>query len=341
MKAIDLFCGAGGLTQGLRESGWDVIAGLDLDSSVAETYEINNPGSRFIHADLRNVTDDDIRVLAKHIPSHELLLAGCAPCQPFSKQRNGHGLRSRKDATLLNEFARFIIVLRPGVVLMENVPGIASISGFSSFRRFLKTLQDYGYTCAHGVLNACDFGVPQHRRRYTLLATRGSLVRLPLPDTSKPYKVTVRDAIAHYPPLCAGEVHAHIPNHCAAGLSLRNLERMRATPINGGSRRNWPEYMQLNCHRSIKSGFADTYGRMWWDRVAPTLTGRCNSFSNGRFGHPEQDRAISLREAATLQTFPENYEFYASRKKIAQWIGNAVPVLFAKALGEEAIRISP
>lgn len=341
MKAIDLFCGAGGLTQGLRQAGWGVVAGLDVDASVAETYERNNPGARFIHADLRKVADDDIRALARHISSSELLLAGCAPCQPFSKQRGARSLRGRKDATLLNEFARLVVALRPGVVLMENVPGIASVPGFSSFRRFLKTLQDCGYACEHGILNARDFGVPQHRRRYTLLATRGSLAGLPSPDVSTSVEATVRDAIADYPPLSAGEAHAYIPNHCAAGLSEQNLERMRATPVNGGSRRNWPEHLQLHCHQAMRYGFSDTYGRMWWDRVAPTLTSRCNSFSNGRFGHPEQDRAISLREAATLQTFPEDYEFFAPKNKIAQWIGNAVPVLFAKALGEEAMRISP
>ena len=200
MKAIDLFCGAGGLTRGLRSAGWSVVAGIDVDGTAAETYESNNPGARFIHADLRGVSVGDIRDLAKGIPPLELLLAGCAPCQPFSKQR-GTGVGKRTDAALLTEFARFVVVLQPGVVLMENVPGITSVPGFSAFRRFTKTLNDCGYDCDHGILNACDFGVPQHRRRYVLLAGRTGRLQLPTPsgDYGFARSVSVRGAIRQFP----------------------------------------------------------------------------------------------------------------------------------------------
>ena len=341
MKAIDLFCGAGGLTRGLRRAGWEVVAGIDVDGAVAETYRRNNPGSRFIHSDLRCIDDDAIRDLAQAIPRGELLLAGCAPCQPFSKQRRTQGLGNRSDAVLLGEFARLVAALHPAVVLMENVPGIASVPGFSAFRRFRKTLTDLGYDCDHRVLNARDFGVPQHRRRYALLAAVNGPSRLPEPagvgDATD--NLSVRRAIERFPRIEAGETHLGFANHSAADLSPLNLARIRATPPDGGSRRDWPANMKLrlDCHRPEGVGFSDVYGRMWWDRVAPTLTGRCNSLSNGRFGHPEQDRAISLREAAALQTFPDDYEFTGAKNKIARWIGNAVPVSFAEALGEAAL----
>ena len=341
MKAIDLYCGAGGLTRGLRHAGWEVLAGIDIDSAVGETYERNNPGSRFIHADLRRFSDDDIRSLAEPVPHEHLLLAGCAPCQPFSKQRCTHSLGRHSDSVLLGEFARLVVALRPSVVLMENVPGIASVSGFSAFRRYLKTLLDHGYDVDHNVLNTRDFGVPQHRRRFALLATINQRARLPEPIASCPASgnCSVREAIQHLPPIEAGMTHASIPNHRAAGLSPRNLARIKATPPDGGSRRDWPEHLRLGlaCHRAQGVGFSDVYGRMWWDRVAPTLTSRCNSLSNGRFGHPEQNRAISLREAAALQTFPDEYEFLGPNSRVARWIGNAVPVSFAEALGMAAL----
>lgn len=337
MKAIDLFCGAGGLTRGLRQAGWDVVAGIDLDGAVSVTYERNNPESRFVNADLRTVTNEDILALAGAIPRRELLLSGCAPCQPFSKQRRGGKSRNLPDATLLGQFARLVRVLEPKVVLMENVPGIAAVPGFSSFRRFLRTLRDCGYECGHQVLNARDFAVPQYRRRYVLLAVRKAPAALPYPVRgSGADSVTVRTTIARFPALAAGEGESSIPNHYASRLSTLNLQRIRATPIDGGSRRDWPERLTLDCHREVE-GFSDVYGRMWWDRAAPTLTSRCNSLSNGRFGHPEQDRAISLREAAALQTFPDDYEFFGTKNRIASWIGNAVPVSFAEALGRAAI----
>ena len=340
VKAIDLYCGAGGLTRGLRRAGWEVLAGIDIDGTVAETYERNNPGACFVHADLRRISDEDIRQLAKAAPRGELLLAGCAPCQPFSKQRRTHGLGRHSDSVLLGEFARLVVALRPGIVLMENVPGIASVQGFSAFRRYLKTLLDLGYEVDHRVLNTRDFGVPQHRRRYALLATSNGRSQLPAPTRNHLVSgdCSVRGAIQHLPPIEAGMAHTGIPNHCAAGLSPRNLERIKATPPDGGSRRDWPEHLKLGlaCHRAEGVGFSDVYGRMWWDRAAPTLTSRCNSLSNGRFGHPEQHRAISLREAAALQTFPDDYEFFGTKNRVARWIGNAVPVSFAEALGRAA-----
>ena len=339
VKAIDLFCGTGGLTLGLCRAGWEVTAGIDIDSAAAVTYRRNNPDTKFVTADLRFVTDDDVRRLVGVTPNRELLLAGCAPCQPFSKQRPRHGLAERSDTALLMQFVRLVKALRPAAALMENVPGVTSVPGFSSFRRFLATLRDCGYDCDHGVLNARDFGVPQHRKRYVLLVILDAPALLPRPtQTLQVQELTVRDAIAHFPKIDAGETHCCIPNHSAANLSLLNMERIRVTPPDGGSRQQWPPALELPCHQQAGVGFSDVYGRMWWDRVAPTLTSRCNSLSNGRFGHPEQDRAISLREAAALQTFPDDYEFFGSKHGIAKWIGNAVPVSFAEVLGRAALQ---
>lgn len=338
MKAIDLCCGAGGLSLGLRRAGWDVIVGVDLDPTVGETYQSMNPDSEFLVADLRFLTAEDICGVTGGVASPELLLAGCAPCQAFSKQRRRRGLKNRSDATLLREFARLVIALEPAAVLMENVPGIAAVPGFSSFRRLLKTLRESGYECTHRVLNASDFGVPQHRRRYVLLAAREKPVELPSPISGIPKlsSNTVRSTIGRFPAIDAGEADSSIPNHYAARLSKRNLERITATPADGGSRRDWPRKLRLDCHTRT-DGYSDVYGRMWWNRVAPTLTSRCNSLSNGRFGHPEQNRAISLREAAALQTFPDDCEFFGTKTRIARWIGNAVPVSFAEALGRAAM----
>lgn len=336
MKAVDLFCGAGGLTQGLRRAGWDVLLGIDIDPAVRKTYVNNNPGADFLAADVRHICGDDIHALTGSIPSEELLLAGCAPCQPFSKQRRTVDGGRVSDATLLLDFARLVRELRPRAVLMENVPGIDKNPGRGVLVDFLQTLRENGYDPAHGIVNACDHGVPQHRRRYVLLTVKGTTVALPQKhDTSEN---TVRTAIGGFPVIDAGETHSSVPNHYAARLSQLNLSRIRATPADGGSRRNWPQNLELECHKNDGIGFSDVYGRMWWDRVAPTLTSRCNSLSNGRFGHPEQHRAISLREAAALQSFSDDYEFFGPKNRIAQWIGNAVPVCFAEALGATALR---
>lgn len=338
MKAIDLFCGAGGLTRGLLDAGIDVVAGIDVDESVGRTYEWNNRPTRFVRSDLRTLEPDIIKELFGSTAVEEALLTGCAPCRTFSKQRRNASLR-HPDATILGEFGRLVEALHPGWVLIENVPGLATVPGYSTFRRFLRLLNKKGYRVAQGVLNASQYGVPQHRRRYVLIASRWADPSLPVHRYGhqlRPFE-TVRKWIAHYPPIAAGECHPSIANHASSMLSTRNLQRLRATPCDGGDRRDWPSALELDCHQGRNQSFSDVYGRMWWDRVAPTLTGRCNSVSNGRFGHPEQDRAVSLREAASLQTFPDDYLFFGVNTHIARHIGNAVPVRLAEALGSAVL----
>ncbi len=338
MKAYDFFCGAGGLTRGLLDAGIDVVAGFDSDEHCQVTYEHNNPGVRFVEADIREIKPKDLDLKSQSESYDEVLFAGCAPCQPFSPQRRGSA--KRNDATLLGNFARLVEEVLPGYVLIENVPGIAKVPGYSTFHRFLKMLaaQDYGYD--YRVLDAKHYGVPQNRRRLVLLATKHRQPSLPeakYGNQNRPFR-TVRQAISHFPAIAAGEHDSEVPNHVAAVISELNLKRLRATPHDGGDRKSWPDNLILECHNGEYKGHTDVYGRMRWDNPAPALTGRCHSISNGRYGHPEQDRAISLREAAALQSFPDGYEFFGYKTHIAKHIGNAVPVRLAEQIGKHLLR---
>ncbi len=334
MHALDFFCGAGGLTRGLSDAGIEVVAGFDCDDRCRATYEHNNPKARFVCKDIRDITLSDLAHLTSRSSFGDMLFVGCAPCQPFSKQRkNGEKVA---DATLLREFGRLVEAARPGMVLVENVPGIARVPGFSTYRRFIGLLSRCGYRYVYRVLDAKHYGVPQTRRRLVLIASLYFFPSLPEPrfgSTAGPFK-TVRQAISHFPSLQAGCTDTDVPNHAAARLSELNSERIRYSPQNGGGRLAWPEHLRLNCHRNPCIVYSDTYGRMAWDRPAPTLTGKCRSISNGRYGHPEQDRAISLREAAALQSFSDDYVFFGTQTHIAKQIGNAVPVRMAEELGK-------
>ncbi len=340
MRAIDLFCGAGGLTRGLLDAGIDVVGGIDLDDRCRESYESNNAPAQFVCSDVSTVTVEDIATLTDVEETDDLLLAGCAPCQPFSQQRRGD--RRRGDATLLREFGRLVGEVLPAQVLIENVPGMARVQGNSTFRRFVRLLRDNDYRVVSGVLDAKHYGVPQSRRRLVLIAMRNKPVTLPQRECGRELQpfATVRSAIERFPAIEAGGADLDTPNHVAASITDINIERLRNTPPDGGDRRAWPEHLRLACHGNGYEGHTDVYGRMRWDAPSPTLTGRCHSISNGRYGHPVQDRAISLREAAAIQTFPDDYVFYESNKHIALQIGNAVPVRLAQALGRHIVALS-
>jgi DNA (cytosine-5)-methyltransferase 1 len=340
MEAIDFFCGAGGLTRGLLNVGFSVITGIDIDSGCEASFTENNCSSQFACNDLCDLSHKELVAISGRGTFRDMLFAGCAPCQPFSQQRKPgkrHG-----DERLLGEFGRIVEQCLPRAVLVENVPGISRVTGFSTYKRFLKLLTGLGYGVAYDVLDAKDFGVPQTRRRLVLIAVRDSVASLPeaICGTGGKKHKTVRDAISHFPRIKHGESHPSVPNHVAASITSINLERLKATPKNGGDRRAWPDSLMLDCHKNGYQGHTDVYGRMHWDLPAPTLTARCTSISNGRYGHPSQNRAISLREAAALQTFPDRYQFFGSNKDIARQIGNAVPVTFAESLGRHILRIA-
>lgn len=333
ITAIDFFCGAGGLTRGMLDAGINVVAGIDFDGRCKETYEKNNSSAVFHEADIRTLDLKVIRKLIRGISKRDLLFAGCAPCQAFSQQRKSSD--RRLDATLLISFGRLVEAFKPKQVLIENVPGIRKVKGFSAYRRFLRILTLNGYEYDDKILDAKHYGVPQTRRRYVLFAVRKKKPCLPERINGPGLEAyeTVRNAISHYPPISAGEGQSLFSNHVAAAVSELNLTRLEHTPHDGGDRRDWPEGLVLACHKKKYEGHTDVYGRLFWDKPSPTLTGKCNSISNGRYGHPVQNRAISLREAASLQTFPDDYVFYGSNLHIAKQIGNAVPVRLAEILG--------
>ena len=336
-SVVDVFCGVGGLSHGFVQEGFDVCAGIDTDASCRYAYERNN-GARFVERSVEDLTAGDINPL--FADGQPRILVGCAPCQPFSTYS-----QNRRDAKwrLLSEFARLVRDVQPDVVSMENVPRLASFHGGRLFEGFLAMLGQEGYAVWSNVVDCAGYGVPQTRKRLVVLASRLGAIEL-LPPTHAPdAHQTVRDAIAGLPSIAAGEHDAEDPLHYASRLSPANLARIRAAKP-GGSWSDWDPALVAECHRKgTGRWYGSVYGRMCWDEPAPTITTQCNGFGNGRFGHPEQDRAISLREAALLQTFPRGYDFFDSTRRwfvsaTARWIGNAVPVALARAVARSVAR---
>lgn len=336
IDVFDFFSGCGGTSAGLKEAGMNVVFGLDIDKDSSSTFVANNPSAFFINEDISTIASEEIYPIVKKSKDKNALtlFCGCAPCQPFSKQNK---MRTEDDPRkgLLSEFSRFVSFYNPDFVLIENVPGIQNVDiNNGHFQRFLETLSFHSYQYDFGVIPALWFGVPQTRERFVLLASKHNKITLPNKTHDgviKPFS-TVRDWIGHLPPIAAGEADARIRDHVAAKLSVLNLRRIRATP-EGKGRESWPDELILECHKRY-SGHTDVYGRLAWDKPASGLTTRCISYSNGRFGHPEQDRAISVREAALLQTFSLDYIFTGSLVSKAKQIGNAVPPKMAEALGQ-------
>ena len=335
VSTVDLFCGAGGLTHGLLQAGIKVEAGIDLDEQMEYAYEKNNPGVKFLHWDVARKNYNSIENLFDS--DKYRLLAGCAPCQPFSKLTNGVNEHVAWD--LLDNFGRFVTGILPDLVTMENVPELAD-RGREVFGRFVRTLKRLDYYVDWRIVQCPEYGIPQSRRRLVLLASQLGEISIPEGRYRYPSQwKTVRKTIGHLPPLEAGEEDFSDPMHVASQLSPMNLKRICATAKNGGTRHDWPDELVLDCHRK-KSGksYFSIYGRMWWNKPAPTMTTLCTGIGNGRFGHPEQDRSITLREASLFQSFPRSYEFWPSdqrlnRKAVGRMIGNAVPPKLAKELG--------
>lgn len=330
-SAVDLFCGAGGLSFGLQRAGIEVRAGIDLDPSCKHPFE-RNVGTEFFERDLFGLSSGFVDSL--FAPERPRVLSGCAPCQPFSTYTNG---RDNPDSQwkLLNKFAEIVQELQPEVVTMENV---SLLTRHSVFSNFVTVLRRSGYHISHSLVRCSDYGVPQSRRRLVLLASTLGEIELEPPARSKSPGPTVRETIAHLDPLEAGGVSESDPLHRCSGLSETNLRRIRNS-VPGGTWRDWEVGMRAACHtRASGRTYAGVYGRMSWDEPAPTITTQFHGYGNGRFGHPEQDRAISLREGALLQTFPEGYSFVASGETVhiapvARLIGNAVPVELGATIG--------
>lgn len=331
LACVDLFCGAGGLTHGFILEGLPVVAGIDLDPACRYPYEKNNGQAKFIERDVSEVTVDELKGLFGN--SDLTILAGCAPCQPFSTYAQRYELDGEDGKWgLLYQFARLAKGTVPDVITMENVPTVAK---HSVFHDFVDTLKKLGYEVWFDVVDSSRYGVPQMRRRMVLLASKHGSIKMIEPTIKKPR--TVRQAIGRLRPLSAGEAAPRDKLHVTSALSEKNLKRIEVSKP-GGTWRDWPKHLIAACHRA-ESGrtYAGVYGRMEWNKPAPTMTTQCYGFGNGRFGHPEQNRAISLREAAILQSFPRNYAFIPKDGKVSfttlgRLIGNAVPVDLGRAI---------
>lgn len=338
IEAVDLFCGAGGLTKGLSEAGIIVLAGIDLDPACKYPYTANN-NAQFVEQSVTELHRQDIRSFFRK--GSLRLLAGCAPCQTFSSYNFKARTAKEKDRKwfLLREFARLVRELTPELVTMENVPGL---EGQNVFLDFIQTLEGNGYKVSYQVVNCADYGVPQNRHRLVLLASKLGEIRLLTPEECHSQKRTVRDVIANQPSLNAGEKSPDDTLHRCSMLSPLNLRRIKASKP-GGSWRDWPKSLIAECHkRETGDTYSSVYGRMKWDEPAPTITTQFYGYGNGRFGHPEQDRAISLREGAMLQTFPDSYTFVEkgqdiSFKAVGRLIGNAVPVRIGELIGRSIL----
>lgn len=331
-SAIDLFCGSGAVTEALQRCGFEVKCAIDNDPVACNTFRLNHPSVNLFEQDITAVDVEGLRLKVVGPDGVDLMVV-CAPCQPFSSQNRKRG--KDKRGTLIFEAVRFARVLRPRCIFFENVSGLASGRNSSLIRKLGDELQDLGYYLSKPRrVNASDLGVPQRRIRCVMLAapSKGAIAMFESAQFNHA-TCTVRDVIGDLPPLQNGESDPHDPLHFARVHSSIVIARLSNIPPDGGSRSALPDHLTLSCHRGRESkSFSDVYGRMKWDDVAPTLTSGCTDVTRGRYAHPEQHRAITLREAAQLQTFPRSYQFVGTRRQIATQIGNAVPIAMLEAM---------
>ena len=341
ISAIDVFCGIGGLSFGLKKAGIYVLAGVDLDESCRYAYE-QNVRAEFVLEDISQVQGDEINKRYWSDSNQVNILAGCAPCQPFSTHSNK--VKNRKQTKrwrLISEFIRLMDEISPDIVTMENVPNLAKQKIFKDFVVFL---QRNGYFVSYSNVYCPDYGIPQTRTRLVLLASRFGEIKLIPKTTEKDKYKTVKETIGELEQICAGQTSRQDPLHRACSFTDINMARIKQSKP-GGSWRDWDESLLLPCHKK-KTGktYPSVYGRMRWDEPSPTITTQFYNYGTGRFGHPEQDRALSLREGALLQTFPLDYEFIdpsndgISIKRLGIHIGNAVPVKLAEIIGKSIIK---
>ena len=330
LTAIDLFSGCGGLTEGLKQAGFKVVAGVEINENAANAFRMNHSETTLFEDDIRKLDTNKIIKLLNGIPLH--LLAGCPPCQGFSSLRKLNRKSSVRDErnSLIDEYYRFVKELSPLTIMLENVPGIVD---YTLFKEIVRKLKHLGYNINYEVINVAKYSVPQRRKRLVLVGSKfGEIEIAPGSNTV----VTVKDALSQIDGNSKNdELHSIYPKHTEHVQKMISL-----VPKNGGSRKNLPEEYKLECHKKNNVGFNDIYGRLSWDTVSATITGGCLNPSKGRFLHPEEDRCISAREAALLQTFPIDYKFPTeiSKTDIALMIGNALPPEFSRIQAENIFR---
>ena len=338
VEAIDLFCGVGGLTYGMRKAGIKVLAGLDFDKTCSYAYKFNND-SEFINADISTFPSENLSI--KYSRKAIKVLVGCAPCQTFSKHtQKNKDRKSDVKWNLLYSFSEKIRSVNPDIISMENVP---ELTKYNVFKDFIQSLRDLNYHVIHQIVKCEEYGIPQRRRRLVLLASKFGEIQLLQPThKSQEIQKTVEMAIKDLPPLSAGDTDPKDPLHRSSILSEINLKRIKNSKPNG-TWRDWPKELLPACYRrETGKTYSSVYGRLSWKKPAPTITTQFFSYGTGRFGHPSQDRALSLREGAILQTFPRNYKFIEpgsnlTLKVIGRHIGNAVPVRLGEVIGKSIL----
>ena len=343
---VDFFCGCGGTSLGFKQAGWDIAMGIDIDKKASESYKKNFPATEFINGDIRDITTDQFEEKLKQAyPNYKqgkIAFSLCSPCQPFSTNNRNRLNENDERLNLLDECIKFIELIKPDFIFLENVPGMKLDKEKGPFSKFLQCLKANDYGEQHKIINASHYGVPQNRKRLVLIACKGQQdISYPETTHAKDDLLTVKKTIGYLPKIQAGYPATYENElHKSRKLSDLNMVRMRDTPHDGGSRFDWGDNLQLECHKNMKNkGFGNVYGRMWWDKPAPTLTTKFTSISCGRFGHPEQNRAITLLEGLLLQSFPSTYKLKGNFEDKARQIGNAVPPKLAKVFAEHFINI--
>ncbi len=343
LKAVDFFCGGGGMSYGMQKAGIEILAGIDYEITCKETYEANIGKDKFIQADVFNLQEKDLqKQLNLTQNDDDLVLIGCSPCQ-FWSIINTDKNKSEKSKNLLIEFERFVKYFNPGYVVVENVPGVLRKKEESGLDKFIYWLEKHNYSVHFEVHNTSDYGVPQNRKRFTLVANRLTPVKV-FPEKDKVKKITVKDVIGvknGFQKIKAGHKDKTEFMHSVPNVSELTLKRLKKVKKDGGNRFDFADdkELQLKCFIGRDNSFKDTFGRLWWNKPSPTITTKFFSVSNGRFVHPEENRALSLREGACLQSFPKDYKFFGtSHSAIARLIGNAVPPEYAKRIGQAIIQ---
>ncbi len=339
LKVIDFFCSGGGMSLGMQKAGLKIVAGIDNDISCKETYETNIKGAKFLHKDIFGLKPEELEGLFPNIKRNDnnLVLIGCTPCQYWSNIRTDKS-KSKSTKNLLVEFQRFVEYFNPGYVIVENVPGIYKNMTKSKLSNFIKKLEEKNFAVNANIHNVSEYGVPQSRKRFTLIASRlTDKIVLPKKVKKIPVLKNVIGVRNGFPKVNAGHRDKSKFMHTVAGLSELNLRRIQQVKKNGGTRFDFSsdKDLQLNCFKGKDKSFTDTYGRMSWEKISPTITTKFFNVTSGKFVHPEEDRAISLREGASIQTFPKSFIFKTSSiSTTARIIGNAVPPKYAKAIGK-------
>lgn len=347
-SAIEVFAGCGGLSTGLSNAGFTILSAIEINAVAAQTYRANHHDVHVIVDDICNIRASELLRLHNLRRGQLDLLAGCSPCQGFSRLRKGKSGGNDLRNKLVFEFLRLTRGLRPKTIFMENVPGLITTDyGMEIFEQINHELTNMGYQVDYKIIDTVNYGVPQFRKRFVLVGSRYRRHRISLPagthtsqnqlienDLRQPW-ITVRQALRNIPHLLNGGTDPDNPLHTCTRNGDLNLRRIQAVPHDGGSRTAFPDELVLRCHRDYPDGFKDVYGRMRWDYPSPTITGGCNNITKGRFVHPEEDRSISLYEASKLQSFPEGYVFHGNMGEISLQIGNAVPVRLAEAMGQQ------